>query len=140
VAYQVSASAFLGDIALTIFVYTGATMINSGNFDPIGWLGSQGFHWVIIGVALVCSLVYYKNTKPKYLGDVYHAVVILPLFMYFILVLVPVYYYYCSFSQGLVGLGLLLFWVLSVVYDMKEERLDQRKWIKKNRPNWTLRD
>ena len=139
-AYNVAYSASWGDAALTGFLVIAAWIIQQQNFIPADWMESIAFHYILISLTALSSIIYFLISTPKQVMDKFHALVIVPLFTYFILSTVPIYVLYGGLVKIIIGFFLLLFWLILVIYDGKNERLDQRKWIMKHHPEWKFKN
>jgi len=138
-AYNVAFSASLGDAALTGFLVIAAWMIQQQKFIPTDWMENITFHYILICISTLSSIIYFLISTPKQVMDKFHAFAIVPFFTYFILSTIPIYILYGNLMKIVIGFLLLLFWLILVIYDGKKERLDQRKWISKNHPEWKFK-
>jgi len=94
----------------------------------------------VIVISIVSALIYFLITKPKQVMDAFHAVVILPAFVYFIAITIPIYLHTGDIILILFGLMFLVIWLLLVIWDAKRQRLDQRTWIREHRPQWKFKN
>ena len=138
-AYNVARSGDLGDTGLAGFIILAAWIIQNGNFHPALWMESGIFHSIVIVVSIISAIIYFVTALPYQKMDCWHALLIVPIFLYFIITTIPVYVY-ASPAQKIAGFMMLMVWLFTLVYDKKEDRLDQRKWIKKYRPEWKFKN
>ena len=138
-AYDIAYSSKFGCLSLAIFVIIGAGIIQQENFHPANWIESRAFHLITIFVSIVVAFIFIFITRPKEKMDRWFALVDLPLLFYFVITVIPIYWY-GNVTQKIVGFLLLLLWLIWVIIDIKNDRLDQRKWLRKNRPNWKFID
>jgi hypothetical protein len=147
--YDVAHSSKFGDAALATFVITAAWIIKQSDFHPADWMEGRTFHFIIAGISIMTAIIYFLVTRPKREMDIWHAFFVFPVFLYLIATTIPVYWKYLwrdSISAGLffaiafIGIVLLLLWVFLVIDDIKEKRMDQRKWIAKNHPDWKFKN
>ncbi|MEI6022487.1 MAG: hypothetical protein WCQ32_01435 [bacterium] len=135
-AYDVSLSSRYGDIGLTAFcIYAGYILQQHEAREFIGsWMENPVYHYCSLGAAVICAAVYFIDQKPKYEMDGWHAIVVVPLFVYFIGTLAPVYYYFGSPVQIAIGVLFLVSWIIFLIIDIREERLNQRMWLAIHKP------
>ena len=138
-AYDVALSSKYGDMALGAFVVYAASMIKQQDFQTKEFMQDPGFHWIVVIVSIVITLIYIIITKPAREMDIWHGIITVPLFLYLIGTIAPVYYY-ASSSELALGVLLIAIWIILVIYDVLSGRMDQRKWIHKNRRKWVLRN
>jgi len=138
-AYNVARSADIGDIALTYFVTIGAGIIQQSNFHPAVWMESEIFYWMVALLSILIIIYFLKPKLARHTMDKFHAIVIAPIFFYFIVTVAPVLWCYGNEIQMLFGFLCLLTWVATVIFDTKNNRLDQRVWISINKPNWKFK-
>lgn len=139
--YDVAYSSKFGDIFLAAFVIIAACTIRQPDFQPSNWMESKIFHLSIAGFSIVASVIYFLFTRPKRVMDIWHALFVVPIFLYLIITTIPVYLQ-CVDDDGsnLFGFIPLFVWLTLVIYDIKKDRMDQRTWIAKNRPNWRFKN
>lgn len=134
-SYNVSHAARYGDIGLIVIVLIGATVIKRLDIPP-SWLTSDMLHLAVAGICLAIGVVIEISVMANsqwQLGqavDVYHNLVIVPLFLYLLIILLPLI---CSNGTGcekVATLFFLLLWLMLVIYDAKVNRLNQRDWLK----------
>ena len=137
-AYDVALSSMFGDnIFLLAFIIGAGLILKQPNYQPSSWMESPIFHWVVAGCGILASLIYGTITKQIYAGDRYHAFVLFPFYFYLVITCAPVYYDQPGSNWLFVlGIGLLLGWFILVIIDIKFDRMNQRKWIDKNRLDW----
>ena len=138
--YDVALSSKFGDVGLATFIIIASYIIQQPDFQPTEWMESRSFNWSMASISISAGMVFLVLVKPKHLVDGWHAIITVPMFLYFIGTTVPVYLYHGTWWQQVIGLFLLLFWLALVIYDAKTGRLDQRKWIKENRPQWRFKN
>ena len=134
--YDVAYSSKIGDFGLVLIIMMAAKVLKNPAIHPALWIESPIFHWVIGIGAILAGIIFYLVTRPKYGMDIWHSLVILPLFVYFIISVLPIYILYASHTRQVIALTLLLVWAGLVVYDIKSGRLDQRTWIHRTRDWW----
>lgn len=139
-AYNVSFSASWGCACLTGFLIIAAWIIQQPDCHPVNWMESKYFHFIVMIVSIIFTIVNILSTRPKQIMDKWwFAMFVFPLFIYFVLTTVPIYLY-GSLIQKIAGCDLLLLWLLLVRYDSKKERLDQRRWIRRHHPEWKFKN
>lgn len=130
-AYNVAFSSNYGDIALTIIVVIGVVILQQGVSLP-SFVRTPNFHVAVgaiafmIGCALVAKKVIYEEGQ---IMDIYHDIVIVPLFLYLLGILAPVIYFGGTAAEKTFALVLLALWATLVIVDIQTERMDQRRWL-----------
>jgi hypothetical protein len=130
--YQVAYSAKIGDAALFGVVFITATILQRGGFTLPGWLmdgsvhASIGLVSFIIGVS-VCNIT--LASRWGHVMDVYHDVVIAPMILYFAATLLPVIYLGGTTAEKISTVCLVLLWIALVAFDVKTDRMNQRRWL-----------
>ncbi|MES2023514.1 MAG: hypothetical protein V4439_02420 [Patescibacteria group bacterium] len=137
--YDVAYSSRFGDMGLAIFILIATNIIKQWYFSPANWMESKAFHFGVALFGFIMSMIYTAATKPQEVMDLWHAIFIVQIFLYLIITILPVYWHYGNNLQKIIGLFLLLIWAGLVIYDGANERLDQRKWIEKNHPEWKFK-
>ena len=127
VYYNTSYSAVLGDGALVCIVLMAAGILQRG--APLyEWLGNGYCHFLAISAGMSFGVGWYILDQPKQWGDRYHHLVVASLLTYLGITLVPVIFKNGTDSEWIAVIGLVLIWVVSVVYDSTTKRLDQRNY------------
>ena len=139
-AYNIARSADIGDIALTGFVTIGSGIIQQPNFHPAIWMESTFFHSVVTILSVLVIIYFLRPKLARHAMDKFHAIVIAPIFFYFVVTVAPIYWCYGDEIQIFLGALCIFIWVALVVYDTKTGRLDQRQWISIHRPNWKFKN
>lgn len=130
--YQVSYSAHVGEGGLFIVVLIAATILQrQGTMIPV-WLASIPLH-IILAVAVIAlgalaSIATLKSRSGK-LVDVYHDLVIAPLFLYLAVTLLPIIYANGTSVEFLTTVCLVVVWVVLVMFDITFHRMNQRAWL-----------
>lgn len=131
--YQVSYSAQLGDGALFVIVLLAAGILQRGGAVP-HWLGQLdgSEHIVLMAVCMMLGVLVSFATHKSRSGqatDVYHDVVIAPVILYFAITLVPVVWTSGNDIEWVAMVELAGLWLVFVIKDSREKRLDQRSWL-----------
>lgn len=136
-SYNVSFAAKYADVGLLVCIIIGATILKRG---PVlaGWMSTVNFQIIcgaivmLICLAMICSeVVMFKNSVSRQLVDIYHNIIIMPLFVYLLLILIPVIYTQGTCTEKAATVIFLLLWVGLMIYDIKDGRLNQREWLVK---------
>lgn len=132
--YNVSYSSMVGDVALLICVLIGATILQRNPLPctKFVFLLSGDFHFWILVVSGVLGAIISNITLSSRSGqtmDIFHDVVIFPLFLYLAITLVPVIYYDGSRVEKRAVVCLILVWLVLVAIDTKYDRMNQRRWL-----------
>jgi hypothetical protein len=133
--YQVAYSAQFGDAGLIGAVLIAATILQRGEVALPGWLINGYAHLFIAASSFFIGLVVSGLTIKLRSGqvmDIYHDAVIGPMFLYFAATLLPVIYLGGNTTEkAATGLFVVL-WLALVVYDIKDDRMNQRKWLQRS--------
>ncbi len=142
--YNVSYASVIGDMTLIAIVVMASSMLQRGPVSlPAFWVGAN-YHLICIAVAYVAGM--FSLAAPgepignKTAMDIYHGVVVLPLYVYLLLSVAPVIW--VSGSKGWTGeiagaVCLLCVWGWMFIVDAKEGRLNQPGWLEKHNIKWT---
>jgi hypothetical protein len=136
VPYQVSYSAQLGDAGLFVVVLIAADILHrSGAQIPAGEgvTETQEMHFIVwLFSFVICSQLSRVTLKKRSgkLMDIYHDVVIVPLFIYLAFTLLPVIYSYGTWVEQVATACFALLWLALVFFDTKYKRMNQREWLK----------
>jgi hypothetical protein len=133
-AYDVAFSSKFGCAFLAIFIFIAARTIQRTNFSPEDWMTGKNFQIIVAAFSILAAIIFYLVTKPKQVMDKYwFTYFICPVFIYLVLTTIPLYIKYASVKEAAAGFVLLILWLLSVLYDIKHERLNQRGWLRKHK-------
>ena len=131
--YNVAYSSLVGDVGLMIVVLITATILQRkrGGYIP-RWLQNKTVHGVIVftGVCLgatVCMLT--LGSRSGQVMDIYHDTVIVPLFIYLAITLVPIICCNGTKTEKRAAFCFVLLWLMLVGFDVKYDRMDQRSWL-----------
>jgi len=130
--YQVAYSAKIGDAGLIVVVLIAATILKRGNLTLPGWLMNETTQFWILFTGMVIGLAVSAATmksRSGQLADRYHDMVIAPFILFFAITLVPVIYLGGTMTEKISTACLILLWVVLVIYDIKTERMNQRRWL-----------
>ncbi len=137
--YNVARSADVGGMFLTLFVCVAARIIQRNNFNATQWMESGIFNWVVVSLSIFV-VRYFLRQKLKYTMDFFYAIIIAPLFFYFIITSIPIYWFYGNAVDCLGGIFQLIGWLLCVIYDTRTHRMDQRRWIAEYKPKYKFKN
>jgi len=126
--YQVAYSAQIGDAALIGAVLIAATILQRGAPLPL-WLGSSYFHILTAIVSLSFGITWWLLDRPSQWGDIYHHLFLAPLIFYLGLTLFPVILINGTKVEKLSVFCFVMLWVALVAFDIKHERMNQRRWL-----------
>jgi hypothetical protein len=137
-SYNVSFAAKYADVGLLVAILIGATILKRiPGFDS--FLGAEIFQIICVAISLLISLFMISSEvlmRQKHISrqivDIYHNILIMPLFVFLFLTLVPVIYLHGSNVERLTTLFFLLLWVVLMICDIKAGRLEQREWLVKH--------
>jgi hypothetical protein len=135
-AYDVALSSKIGDICLAGFICIGAYIIKQPQFDPPTWMEGLWFQFGMALFSILCGILCLILIKPEYEGDMYHAIWVIPFFIYFLCITSPVLYLYGNMWQKVLGISFVFVWLLLVIYDIQTGRMEQRKYIARHQYEW----
>jgi hypothetical protein len=95
----------------------------------VGGIGFQGI--LLINIVLYCGIISYLtlNSRSGQLMDIYHDVVIAPLFVFLAITLLPVIFKNGTRVEKIATLCFALLWFGLVVFDMTHDRMNQLLWL-----------
>ena len=133
--YQVSRSAMPGDLFLVTVVLFAMDLLKRASFvlaifDHHLWL-----QWTVLFIAFifgVCFSVKTLDARDGQLMDVYHDIVIVPLFLSLAIFLLPVIFMNGKVIDIIFSLCLILLWLLLLMFDLDSGRLNQREWLREH--------
>ncbi len=125
--YNTSYSAMLGDGALLVVVLMGAEIIKRA--ESISNVYGGWFHLGALLIAIGFGFSWWVMDRPQQWGDVYHHLVIAPIFAYFAVILLPLILGRGTKLEVGGTFCLVLLWAVLVVYDAKTKRLAQRQYM-----------
>lgn len=131
-AYQTSYSAKIGDAALIVVVLIATVIVQRGGVVVPGWLTHSSSHVLLGIICFLCGLlvcVLTLGSRSGQLVDVYHDVVIAPMFLYFAITLLPIIGRGGTIVERLSAHALISLWMLLVAFDITSNRMNQRKWL-----------
>jgi hypothetical protein len=130
--YNVAYSAAIGDVALTIGVLIAATILQRGGVRIPELLQKGEIHIMIAAASfglgtIVCSAT--LNSRSGKAMDVFHDLVIAPLFLYLAVTLMPIILINGRKTEIIATTCSVLLWLGLVGFDAKYNRLNQRQWL-----------
>lgn len=130
--YNVSYASLVGDMGLMISVLIAATIIQRGGIYIPRFLQSGTIHFLILlatfalGV-IICVLT--LSSRQGQVMDIYHDVILSPLFLYLAITLVPIVYRNGTRVEKRAVFGFFLLLLLLAGFDIKFDRMNQRQWL-----------
>lgn len=143
IPYQVAYSAIVGEglcFPAMILIIAGI-LKRGGAYIPLWlnipqWLeGSTIGHGWLVVTCLIFGVVicwFTLDLRWGHVMDIYHDIVVLPLVLYSAVTLLPVVFYSGTMVEWRAVLGLILLWVASFAFDVKYDRINQRRLLIKN--------
>ena len=132
--YQVAYSAKIGDAGLIICVLIAETILKRGNLILPGPLTNSAIQFtILVGCFFVCCIISLATLESRngQFADVYHDLIVAPFMMFFAFTLLPVIYIGGTTIEKRATFFLVLLWVVFVFYDIKADRMNQRRWLKR---------
>ena len=137
-SYNISHAARYGDVGLFIIIIIGVTILQRGLVFE-SFIATRNFQFTCAGIGILAGIIMFLiefymvlHSVSRQLVDIYHNIIILPLFVYLLVSLIPVIYFHGNLTDQSVTAVCFLFWFVLVLYDIKNKRLDQRSWLKEN--------
>jgi len=132
--YNVSYSAVVGDAGLIISVLIAATVLQRGGCYIPELLQVVKVHELVLVASMALGAavsVFTLGQRSGQLMDVYHDVIVGPLFLYLAITLLPVVYYNGTRVEKWSVVGFIILWFILVVFDIRYDRMNQRDWLYK---------
>ena len=131
--YNVAYSSMFGDVALMDVVLIAASILqrNSRIFIP-RWLQSKMTHVFILLMSIILGItvcILTLSSRSGQVMDIYHDIVIVPLFLYLAITLLPVVVLNWTYKEMVATIVLVSFWLALVGFDIKYDRMNQRQWL-----------
>jgi len=130
--YQISYTSKIGDLLLSGGILIAATILQRGTVAPPAWIMNGvtqlGLAVVGVGIGAIVYICTYDARSAKAM-DLYHDLVIIPLYLFCAITLVPVILRGGRWYEIVVSACFVILWLLLVRYDAVNSRLDQRKWL-----------
>ncbi len=133
IPYNVAYSSLAGDVALMVAVLIAADILqrNAGR-RMRGWHQNGKVHRIILLSSMMLGMVVCVVTLSSRSGqlmDVYHDIIIAPLFLYLAVTLLPLIFGDGNRMEKRATILLILLWAGLVGFDIKYDRLNQRQWL-----------
>lgn len=134
--YQVAYSAKFGDAALLGAVFIAVRIVQRGDMPVLpDWMMNMSHQFAIWVTCIAVGGFVYTYTIDAREGremDAYHDFVVVPMFLFFTIMLLPVIYMAGTLAEQYSTIGLLLFYFATVAFDAMTGRMNQRKWMRDN--------
>ena len=131
-AYNVSYSSSIGDVGLLVIVLIGATILKENRAIIPEWLQKEWVHIFLfilcILIGIIISFLTLKSRSGQEM-DIFHDVVIVPIFLYLLFTLMPLIYKNGTWIEKTATVLLFVLWTSLVVIDNKQGRINQREWL-----------
>ncbi len=141
IPYNVSYASLLADVGLGLVIVIGAEIFKDDHLvkilmkAPRGFIYSKGYHVLVLlvaaCVAALLEVVPSPLNKPQVM-DIYHNIVVVPLFMYLLATTYPAIVSLGNMRQRRFAFWLLMLWAAAMVFDMATDRLAQRPWLERH--------
>ena len=133
--YDVAYSSTVGSITLMVVVLIATTILQrSGEVKTLSCLevGGVGFQGILLTTIVVwCGIVcnFTLSSRSGQLMDIYHDVVIAPMFVFLAITLLPVIFKNGTRREKSATVCLALLWFGLVVFDFTHGRMNQHQWL-----------
>ena len=141
--YNVAYSSAVGDMGLAVIVLVAAVILQRNarcifqhagfSFMPATvWPHRRKPHFLIFISSILLGVIVSFLTIHSRSGqvmDVYHDIVIAPLFLYLAVTLLPVIFMNGTKIEKRATICLILLWAGLVGFDIKYQRMNQRQWL-----------
>ncbi len=129
--YNVAWSSKLGDVFLIGCIAIGKSILQEQGVKTEAFT-TTGYHLALAVVSVTIGILVQMNLKQKRVMDRYHALFVVPVFLYFGLsVVVPLNFMQGTAFQKWLTVALALAWLALVAFDGITGRLDQEAWLRK---------
>jgi hypothetical protein len=132
--YDVAYSSLVGDVGLMIVVLIAATILKKEKIKIVWWLESNLMHLGIFSLSVAFGTTVSLLTLSSRSGqvmDIFHDVIIAPLFLYLAITLLPVIIKNRkeNKAEAIATILCVLLWASLVVFDITHDRMNQREWL-----------
>ena len=130
--YQVAYSAAVGDAGFVVSVLIAATILQRCQYVAVWWPRTGKAQTLVLYASVVIGTVASMLTISSRSGrtmDIYHDVVVVPLFLYLAITLLPVIFKNGKRVEIVATLCCILLWAILVVFDVMHDRMNQREWL-----------
>lgn len=133
IPYQVAYSAQFGDTLLFGAVLIAATILQQRDGADIPlWFQGLGTQILVLGgcflLGFVVCIVTLKTRSGQKM-DMFHDIAMGPVILFLAITLLPVIWNNGTVVEISATAGFILVWAGLTVFDIKHERMDQRKWL-----------
>lgn len=134
--YDVARSSYLGEYGLAIAILICVTILqqNGGASIP-SWLQNKVFQYLSLYASVAVGALVSFYTIPSRSGrlmDIYHDVIVSPVLFFLLFILMPVIRN-GTVMEKMSVLFFIVLWLWTVVFDYTHDRINQRRWIQRNR-------
>jgi hypothetical protein len=133
--YQVSRSAMPGYLFLISIAMFAANFLKKPAFVPTIFDHHLWLQWTVLFLAFifgVCFSVKTLDARDGQFMDVYHDLVVVPIFLSLAIFLLPVIFMNGKVIDIIFSLCLILLWLLLLMFDLDSGRLNQREWLREH--------
>jgi len=130
--YNISYSSAVGDFGLMVAVLIAVTILKRGVTKFPRWLQSGRVQFFLALVSFTLGTVACITTIASRQGqvmDVYHDIVVAPLFLYLAITLLPIVFRDGTKVELSVAVFCILSWALLGWFDANHQLLNQRQWL-----------
>ncbi|MEI7810024.1 MAG: hypothetical protein WCI41_00485 [bacterium] len=135
-SYQTAYSAGIGDMFFVIPIIIGATILHEqrpgaipGLFQESNSIMHIALLFACIALGIIVCIMTLEKRSGKFI-DILHDVIIAPLFLFLAIIILPVIYRAGTTIEICATGFVILLWASLVVFDVKHDRMDQRKYLK----------
>lgn len=133
--YNISVASQQGDHGIIGLVLIGVEVLKRQKHLP-DWARNIVFDMPAIAVIILLAGSFYhwlvthsKLNDSQTIADTYHNKVIVPLFVILIGILAPIIWMYGTGFEQVAAILLVLVWPATMIFDVKQGRLQQTKWL-----------
>jgi len=131
--YNVAYSSIVGENGFIIVVLIAATVLKREPVCIMSWFSYIEAHisFLVLSLAICLSIsIFTLDLRSGQWMDIYHDIVVAPLFMFLTIMLLPVIWKNSRGVEKKVTLCLMLLWISSFGYDITKGSLAQRPWLR----------
>ncbi|MFA5098899.1 MAG: hypothetical protein WC461_01620 [Candidatus Paceibacterota bacterium] len=129
--YNISVASQQGDLALIVAILIGVEILKRQQSLP-EWMGTN-FQFILFAVSVSFGLLYqlvvfFLGNKWGTAADAFHNMFIAPLLLFMLVTTVPVTVLYGVWFEKTCVIFCLLVWLLTLLFDIIDGRLQQPEW------------
>ena len=133
--FQVSFSAFPGEACLAGVLLIAVEILHKVSYTPMLFNHRVWLQWVVYISSVLLGVMVFAFTmdeREAEIMDFYHDIVVAPLFLSGAILLLPVIWFNGSQNQLSMTIFLISCWIVALLVDIDEGRLNQPQWLREH--------